>query len=1103
MKGFPRRSFVSAFVVLLFSTSSWAQATAQLGGTVRDESGAVLPGVTVVATHTDTGFMRTVVTESSGAYVITNLPTGPYRLEVSLQGFRSYVQTGIVLQVGGSPTINATLAVGAIEESVTVDAAAPLVDVQSAGISEVVENERILELPLQGRQVTDLIVLAGAAVNTGNTSGSRGVPGSTAISVAGGLRFGVAYQLDGAMHNNTYDNQNLPLPFPDALQEFSVATSGLSAQNGLHSGASVSAVTKSGTNRFSGNLFEFMRHHRFNSTDHFAPLEDGKPADDGLVRNQFGGTLGGPIVNDKLFFFGGFQGAVIRQTPASNLAWVFTDAMLAGDFSALASPACNGGRQVALRAPFVNNRIDPSLLSGAAVTVAKRLPRATDPCGLIAYKEPHDTNDWQGVGKIDYQLSANHSLFGRYMRTYEHRLSAMQKTGGNILTAASNTNRRAGADSLVLGDTTVFGSNMVNSFRVTWNKTKVRMNTDPPDTFFDAPSLGIKLYSYLPGLMGITVSPNGFGISGGDSVRMLLDNEAYQVGNDLSLVRGRHQLAVGTSVARWTSDTLNYARAIGQFIFNGRATGLALADFLTGQQSRLRHTAPGMLPLNQWYIGLYGQDAWRMSDRITLNLGLRWEPYLGQNIENGAIANFSMDNFRNGVKTTAFTNAPPGLIYPGDPGAPAGQAGLNKKWTNLSPRVGLAWDVTGDGRTAVRSSYGIAYDFVSAQYLYMAGSSPPFSNRVEFDGNLRFEDPYAGVPGGETHPIPPVPTRDAIYPGFGAFSVIDPDINSTRVQSWNVILERQFGASWQASASYLGSFTDRLWGGVHENPGVYLGTAPCVLAGVTYNPCTQTGNLDRRRVASLINPAAGTYLGPIQRHADVGTQDYAGLRLSVRRRAATGVDLSGNYTLSRCETDTEVSGSWLAFAAGFLDPANPSWDRGNCSNNRTHIGNVTVGAQTPQFSRTGLRLLASDWRVSGILNARAGSWLTVTTTTDVAASGIEGQRVDQILDNPYGAKTLDNYLNAAAFALPAAGTLGSHRRNSIRGPGFWSVDLAVSRLVSIADQRRLELRIEVFNVFNNFNWGDPSPSFGAGTFGQITSQSGDPRIMQFGLKYGF
>src|SRR5687767_1187151 len=259
-----RNFSVVVSTLLLTGNLAWAQETAGLAGRVTDESGAVLPGVTVTATQTNTGFTRSVVTDGSGAWIASNLPLGPYRLEVSLPGFRTYVQTGIVLQVGATPTINAVLAVGNLEETVSVEAAAPIVDVRSAGISDVVENERIVELPLQGRQVTDLIVLAGAAVQTG-TASNRAMTGGVSISVAGGLSFGVAYTLDGAMHNDVNNNANLPMPFPDALQEFSVATSGLSAQNGMHAGASVNAVTKSGTNQLHGNAFEFVRDKRFNA----------------------------------------------------------------------------------------------------------------------------------------------------------------------------------------------------------------------------------------------------------------------------------------------------------------------------------------------------------------------------------------------------------------------------------------------------------------------------------------------------------------------------------------------------------------------------------------------------------------------------------------------------------------------------------------------------------------------------------------------------------------------------------------------------------------------------------------------------------------------
>ena len=263
-----------------------------------------------------------------------------------------------------------------------------------------------------------------------------------AISVAGGLRSGLTYTLDGSMHNDPYDNTNLPFPFPDALQEFEVATGGLSAQNGMHSAGAVNAVTKSGTNRFSGNLFEFLRDHRFNATDHFAAIgDDGKPVSDGLTRNQFGGTLGGPIIANKLFFFGAFQGTRTRQTPASFIAFVPTADMLAGDLTTYASPACNRGRQRRLRAPYVNNMIDPALLSAPAVFIANQLPPTSDPCGRITYSVPLDNNDWQGVGKIDYQVSANHSVFGRFIRTVEKRLPMFSRTGNPL-----SINRAFGAN---------------------------------------------------------------------------------------------------------------------------------------------------------------------------------------------------------------------------------------------------------------------------------------------------------------------------------------------------------------------------------------------------------------------------------------------------------------------------------------------------------------------------------------------------------------------------------------------------------------------------------------------------------------------------------
>ena len=1096
MRRFLKDSSTGALTLLLTSAVAWAQlSTAQLSGRVTDPSGAVLPGVSVTVTQTETGFTRRDLTDENGSYVLPNLPTGPYRLEVSLQGFRSYVQTGLVLQVAASPVINAVLEIGEVAETITVVGGTPLVDVQSAGISEVVRSQEILALPLNGRNAVDLVMIAGAAVQTGIAS-SRAMQGGVSIAVAGGQSFGVAYLLDGAMHNNPQDNLNLPLPFPDALQEFSVATSGLSAQHGMHSGAAVNAVTKSGTNRFSGNAFEFLRDKQFNATNPFALVgPDGKRKDDGLRRNQFGGTLGGPIVRNKLFFFGAYQGTAVRITPTDNIAWVPTAAMMAGDFTAFASPACNNGRQVNLTGGFVGNRIDPARFSPAAVNLAKRLPAATDPCGQVKFSASDDSDEGQGVGKIDYQLNANHSVFGRYMATFYKKPAPFASTENVLATGTPGLDNMA--QSFAGGDTVVFGSNTVNSLRFAFNRTAIdRGNPE----FFDPRALGSNVYSYNPGEMVLAVT-GGFNISAGTATKGVFQTNASQVSDDLTLVRGNHQIGIGANLAYWKMDFLTHARSGGNWTFNGQLTGLGLADFLMGRVGRLEHGGPGALPMDQWHLGLYAQDTWRTSDRVTINAGLRWEPYFGQSVLNGAISNFSLDNFRRNVKSTVFRNAPAGLIYPGDDGYPSGKTGLNTQWWNFSPRVGIAWDVTGDGRTAVRSSYGMTYDFPTAEYHNINAQAPPFGNRslVEDPPGL-FDDPYRHI-GGDPHPI--ITGPDTQYIPAGAFGAIDPDINSPRVQSWNVTMERQLGSDWSVSASYLGSHSDHLWYQVALNPGVFLGLGSCTLGGVSFTTCTTNANLDRRRVLTLSgeNPAAAGLIGNLDLHTDLGKQDYKGLKLSFQRRAPRGVSLSGNYTLSRCFGDA-TTGGFPQLASGYTNPADPAFDRGHCDQDRTHIASVNVGAQTPQFGSRGLAAIASGWRASGLLSIRSGNWLNITTGRDNALTGIQQQRVNQVLDDPYGDGTVTRYLNAAAFAQPDPGTLGNYQRNSIRGPGFWTVDLAVSRLVPLATHR-LELRVETFNLFNTFNWGNPVTNFNAGTFGRITTMAGAPRIMQFGVKYDF
>ena len=528
-------------------TTAWAQATAQINGTVADSSGGVLPGAVVAAIQTDTGFRREVVTDPTGSYSLTNLPTGPYRLEVVLSGFRAYAQTGIVLQVNGNPVIPVTLQLGAIGETITVTSAIPLVETRNPAVGQVINNEQVQALPLEGRNVASLVVLAGGAVDTGNPS-SRSLTQSRGIAVAGGQQFGVQYLLDGAPHNNWYDGVNLPLPFPDAMQEFSVETSSQNAQNGVKAGGTVSVATKAGTNLFHGDMFEFARHHRFNATAPFAAISPatGERTSDGLVRHQFGGVLGGPIVRDRIFFFGAYQGTRATQTPADIVTFIPTAAMLNGDFSTIASAQCRAQGNLALPAAlgFVNNRIDPALLSPAAVAISRMLPTTSDPCGQIAYSRPTRPTENQPIARIDWRLNKSHTLFARYMLSTTFWEPAFENANGNIL-AATLGGRDNTQHSLAIGDSMVLSNTTVNNVRFSVNRTSVvRTHSE----LFGPEDVGIKMFTYIPNYMNITTT-GAFSINTGTETFSFYKPNTYSLSDDLTMVRGNHQFGIGVAAA--------------------------------------------------------------------------------------------------------------------------------------------------------------------------------------------------------------------------------------------------------------------------------------------------------------------------------------------------------------------------------------------------------------------------------------------------------------------------------------------------------------------------------------------------------------------------
>jgi Carboxypeptidase regulatory-like domain len=1093
--------FVGAVVfILAFNVFVWAQATAQISGSVRDQSGAVLPGVEVTATQTDTGISRSTVTNETGSYVLPNVAVGPYRVEAALPGFRTFVQTGLVLQVNADVVINPVLEVGQVAETVEVQANATQVETRSTAVGQVIENERILELPLNGRQVTDLITLSGAAVQTGVGS-NQSMPGGVQISIAGGLSIGVSYALDGAMHSDPYEGSNHPMPFPDALQEFRVEAGGISAGGAMRSGGAVNAVTKSGTNEFHGDLFEFVRNYKFNARNFFALKRDS------LKRNQFGGTLGGPIVSNKLFFFGGYQGTRTRSDPGDTIRFVPTAAMLAGDWTTFTSPACNAGRQMSLSAPFVNNRISPTLYSRAALNIAAKLPKPQDECGKITYGLIDKRDELQAVGKVDYQMSDKHSIFGRYLATTFVQKPPFFYSKDNVLTT-TNAGFDNLAQSYALGSTYLLSPTTINAFRLTVNRTAIARIHEPN---FSAPQVGVNSYSFFDDFMVLTVT-GGFNIGGGTQSLATFRTTTYQVSDDLNFVKGNHQTAVGVTLAHWRVNQFAHTDDPGTYTFNGTATGLGMSDFLTGKLTTMSHGSQVAWGTREDYIALYLADVWKITPRVTFNYGARWEPFLPLDLKLGIPHGFSDERFRQGIKSKVYPNAPAGLYFKGDPGFPTTGSSVNNRWKIFNPRIGFAWDVQGDGRTSVRASFGIATDFTKARQYGGGASAPPWGFQTTVTSPPGgFEDPWAGYPGGMPVPYNPASARFTPFAQF--LPVLHENMQPPYVQSRTLSIQRQIRPDLLVSASYMGSNSVHLWVLKNRNNAIYFPGSPensvCTIPGYTFRTtgptCSTTQNTNQRRRLSVENPVEGGFYGLVSSNEDAGTSNYNGLLLSIQRRTINGVSVGANYTWSHCVGPTATFSH--NSSGGYLDPNNREFDRGNCESDRRQLFNMTASADTPSFAVPALRALASNWRLSGIYKYSTGRYLSIQTGLDRALNGeVSPQRANQLLASPFGDRSsLNNFLNPAAFAQPALGTISNMSPNNIEGPRTWQLDMALSRTFQVRERQRLEFRGEAFNVFNSFIPGDPTANFTAlnnNTFGQINF-SKDARIMQFVLKYVF
>ncbi len=1161
MKRISAQFVVLSMLFLGCCAGVFAQATSLISGTVTDVSGAVIAGAQITATQTDTGVTRSVTSDASGDYSLPSLPLGPYRLEIKREGFTTFVQTGIILQVGSAATVNPVLKVGAVAQSVQVEATAPMTDTTTTGVGQVVNSQSVVDLPLNGRLVTQLITLAGAAntvqygfggaPSVGNLVSSKNYPNEALVSVGGGMLNGTTYLMDGGTFNDPFNNLNLPTPFPDAIQEFNVQTSAIPAQYGEHTGGAINIATKSGGNQFHGDAFEFVRNSDFNAKDFFsvsAKAPDG--LSDGLKRNQFGGTIGGPIKKDKMFFFLGYQGTLIRDKPPANQAILPTASELTGNFQNYISQCFQGRTPPTLSALYYTANQLQYAVPADVLAFASHFPVGPEPCGVTTFQILANQNEHMGIGRVDYQINSKQTLFVRYFGT--HSLVPSSYIGNELTVVNAGTDDTV--NSLVVGHTYLLNSSMVNSFHFTYNTDGITKFQVPIVTPTDVGVQGMYT-SQSPFTHFSNINITGdFQSAGGFATPGLVNTKTWQLADDFSWTKGSHQLEFGASFIRPSQTSTFCVYCNGLFTFSGGLSGDPMADFIAGALGSMVQLNISHDDENWRYFGAYAQDSWKVNSRLTLNYGLRWEPFFGGTFPLNQVSHFNMADFLANVHSPQFPNAPAGTLYPGDPGFQTGARPSYTRWNNWAPRIGLAWDPTGHGKTLIRASWGIFYDTPETLFFYNYAGEPLWGDSIAIIPPAgvanTFANPWSYYQTGVS-PFPVTQNATTAYPFYSSYETAPLNVHNASMDQWNLTIQQQIGASWLLKASYLGNNIIHLWSIKETNPGVYItpdASGSCsinlynnvtdVVYAKTYTPCDSSTNTNQRRLLSQLNPAQGQFYGGYPQLDDSGTGSYNALLLSAEHRFSNHFSMLANYTYSHC-----ISDLWTQAinAPEYTNPANPRFDRGNCASVDIHHNfNLSAVLQSPHFSSHILQLIAGDWQLSPIVSAHTGSYFTVTmggVNADDAANGIAGQRPNMVPGvspycapkrvSPYFTSAGNCWINAAAFSYPGGGAVklsngqylepgafGNEGVNNMEGPGFFDVDVALSRKFPITERQSIEIRWETFNVENRVNFVNPGTAgiaavgtsntvLGSGpTFGMISSDVA-PRIMQFALKYMF
>jgi len=1041
----------------------FAQSTAEVRGVVQDETGGIIPGATVAAINELTGLERATVSDDRGRFIFPRLPVGTYRVEATLEGFRKFATATFRLNVEDVQQVNVVMAVGQLSDAVTVSGSALTVETVGGAISEVVDERRIRELPLNGRDPLQLqLLLPGVVPGQGSTTMQQ----QGGISVHGLRGISNNYMLDGGDNNDALGGVAAIVPNPDALEEFTVLTSNFSAEYGRNMGAVINAVTKSGTNQFRGSVYEFLRNDALDAKQFFA-LEKGK-----LRRNQYGGSLGGPITRDRTFFFFAYEGLRERRGVSTSNLVVPTAAERAGDFSQSAIKP----RDPLTGQFFPNHQIPAARFDRAAVNfIEKLIPLPNQPTGQHIYNRPFEKDGEQFMGRVDGQLTSKQRLFGRFFYDTNASMQGASSEGAGSLPILKQEVNFV-TWNLAANHTYILSPRLVNSLQFAYAETDLDRGPLPTGDNINYQSLGVNVNN-ATAESGLKLVPM---FRGSVSGYWNMNQDAYepddrptvQFKNDTTYSRGGHVMKFGGEY-RWSANNRTAGNCNDPcFDFNGQYSGNAFADLLLGRASQLTQFSVRQNKGRSQTFSLYVQDDWQVRAPVTLSFGLRWDPFF---------AFYEPDQpqpvFRPGQQSTMFPTAPLGLLYAGDPGIPRG--GHPTKWNKVAPRMAVAWSL--NPKTSIRTAYGLFYD--TARFFTFPKTlvfTPPYSLSRTTPG-VQFSDPYAGMVNPYPYQPPQTPQEIASYQFSRPVRVtsVPEDSSHGYSQQWNVSIEREVIGEVVVKAAYVGTKGHDLPTTRQINPAVFA-------------PGATLANRQQRRLYPEYESI--TSFDPI------GESSYHGLELTANKRFGRGYSILASYGFSKAYDNSSNDD------LSTQDPLNPDDSWGLADSDRRHRLVTSFVWQLPSPESGAARTVLGNWQFNGIVTLMSGTPFSITSGRDTMLSFINS-RADLVGDpdlptDRSRAELIQRYFNPQAFAIPGTGRLGTSARNLLIGPGSKNVDLSLFRTFELREGLLMQFRAEAFNAFNFVNLGNPRNNASTADLGRITT-AGDARVMQFGLRMTF